>query len=157
MRYSVRFPVLLRCCDELEEAARRHIREIDELRQTRRDLSRLTGMEGVLAGIDRELAEMEEQRRVLLAMAQAVRRAHQIYRDAENAVMDEADCPRRTLTELRFGGGGGGGAEPGPVWRIESAAPEEGGQSCLLEIVKLDITAYAIVMASMDVTLKAAR
>ncbi len=158
MRYSVRFPVLLRCCDELEKTARQHIREIDGLRQTRRNLSRLSGMEAVVARIDRELTEMEEQRRVLLSMAQAVRRAHQIYTDAEKAVMDEADCPCRPLTELRFdgGGAGGGGTDSRIVWSVRPVETVLVGQGRSLEVTKLDVRPYATLMASMDVTLKAA-
>jgi len=153
MRYSIRFPTLLQCYDGLEKTAREHNREIESLRETRGNLARLSGMEAVLAGIDRELAEMEEQRRVLLAMAQAVRRAHQIYTATENAVIDEADCPCRPLTELRLSAGGGGPGT-GAVWQVTSSAPD-GASAAAVE--KIDIGPCAALLAEMDVVLKAAR
>lgn len=154
MRYSIRFPALLRCCDGLEKTARQHIRELEELRQTRQSLSRLSGMEAVLAGIDRELTEMEDQKRVLLVMAQAARRAHQIYRDTENTVIDKADCPSPPLTELKLTGEGGRPGS-GPVWQVTVSAA--GGTSTAVKIEKLDVRGYTALLTDMNVTLKAAR
>lgn len=154
MRYSLRFPTLLRCCGELEKTARRHIREIENLRETRGKLAQLSGMEAVLAGIDRELAEMESQKRVLLTMAQAVQRARQIYTATEDAIIEETDCPYRALTELKFAAGGGGPGN-GTAWQVTVSAPDGASQAAAVEIKQIDTGAYTALLAEMDVILKA--
>lgn len=156
MRYSLRFPTLLRCYDELEKTARRHIREIENLRETRGKLAQLSGTEAVLAGIDRELAEMEDQKRVLLTMAQAVRRAHQIYTATEDTIIEETDCPYRALTELKFTDGGGGPGS-GTVWQVTVSDPDGSSQSAAVKIQQIDTGDYTALLAEMEVMLKAVR
>lgn len=155
MRYSIRFPTFLQCYEELEKTTRRHIQEIENLRETRGKLAQLSGMEAVLTGIDRELAEMEDQKRVLFAMAQAVRRAHQIYTATENTVIEEADCPYRAITELRLTGDSRQSAQT--VWQVALSAPDRSSQAAVVEIQQIDLGACAALLSEMDVTLKAAR
>lgn len=130
MRYSVRLAGLLRCCESLEQAARRERQETDELQSVIGQLNGLWGMDGVAGVLRREARNMEEQTQAALSMAQAVKRICQIYQEMELAIIDAVDCPFR-LTP-RSGGCGapvfpGSGAGGTALYGVTSIGDIAGG------------------------------
>lgn len=95
MRYSIRLAGLLRCCESLEQSARKQRRELDELQGVIQQVNSLWCMDGVAARLRKEKQNLEEEIQVTVTMAQAARRIHQIYFNMEMAIIDAVDCPFR--------------------------------------------------------------